>query len=136
MTRPGRAGLLLVLGVVAVRLLWTGGYGWFVQQRMFIPLVLAALVLLALGGREAYVGMREERRDPDLGRRSVAPAVGWLLALPLVVLVAVAPTGLGAAAANRVEAFTPTDQATSYSPLDASGGPVEMRVFSTPATPA
>ncbi len=121
--------LLLSLGAVTARMLWSGGYGWFVQQRMFIPLVLATVVLLGFGVFEAIQGTQEERRNPESSRWSVAPAVGWLLLLPLLVLIAVAPTGLGAAAASRVEAFTPNERLSRFEPLDASAGPVDMRVY-------
>lgn len=129
MNRLGRAVLMLVLGAVAARLLWSGGYGWFVQQRMFIPLLLASIALLALGGVELIQGLRDEQRDPTVTGWAAAPTVGWLLGLPLLVLISVAPTGLGAAAAGRVEAFTPTATTRTYDPLDTSGGPIEMRVY-------
>ncbi|MEO1065655.1 MAG: hypothetical protein AAFZ07_29950, partial [Actinomycetota bacterium] len=41
----------------------------------------------------------------------------------------VAPTGLGAAAADRVDAYTPTESTKSFPPLPDTGEPVEMRVF-------
>lgn len=121
--------LLLSLGLVAAGLIRTGGYGWFVQQRMLWPLVFAAVVLVLLGTYEAVQGVRQELKVPDSKRWGVAPVVGWLLLLPLVVLIGVSPAGLGAAAAGRVEAFTPTDQTDTFGPLNASNGPVEMRVY-------
>ncbi len=125
----GRASLMLVLGAVIARLLRSGGFGMFVQQHMQYPLMAAAVVLLIFGGYEAIAGVREERRDAASVKRSTGPTIGWLLMLPLLVLVAVAPTALGAAAADRVDAYTPTQTNSSYSPLDTSKGPVEMRVF-------
>ena len=129
MNRAGRAVLMLAVGAICARLIWTGGFGWFVQQRMRLPLLAATVVLLAFGVHEVARGSREERHDPDSTKRPVAPAVGWLLILPVVVLLSVAPTGLGAAAADRVEAYTPTETSRRYEPLDTSQGPVEMRVF-------
>lgn len=111
------------------RLLWSGSFGWFVQQRMRIPLIVATAMLLLFGAFEALDGSREEQDDAAASRRSAGPAIGWLLILPLVVLISVAPTGLGAAAADRVDAYTPTEKQDSYESLDASAGPVEMRVF-------
>lgn len=128
MNRIGRAGLLLVIGAAMGRLLWSGGYGWFVQQHMRVPLIAATAVLLLLGIYEAIAGSRQENLDPASTRRAAGPAVGWLLILPIVVLVSVAPTGLGASAADRVDAHTPTESSSPFSPLDSSG-PVEMRVF-------
>lgn len=129
MNRLARATIMLCLGVVTTRLLWSGGFGWFVQQRMKWPLILAAAVLLIFGFSEAVSTMIEEQDNPESARRSKAPAVGVLLALPLMVLVSVAPTGLGAAAADRVEAFTPTETDEEFEPLDTSNGPPAIRVF-------
>ncbi len=120
---------MLCVGAVMARLLWTGGFGWFVQQRMQIPLAIATVVLLVFGVYEAVAGTRQEETDPTAVRRSVGPMVGWMLVLPLVVLISVAPTGLGAAAADRVEAFNPTEATSGFPPLDTSAEPVEMRVF-------
>lgn len=111
------------------RLLWSGGFGWFVQQRMQIPLLVATAVLLIFGAYEAIAGSREEERDPDAVRRPVGPVVGWLLLLPLLVLISVAPTGLGASAADRVDAYTPTQSSADFAPLEVTNGVAEMRVF-------
>lgn len=129
MNRLGRAMLLLSLGLVTAGLIRNGGYGWFVQQRMLLPLVFAAVTLGALGTYEAVQGVRQELKVPDSKRWGVAPIVGWLLLLPLMVLIGVSPAGLGAAAAGRVDAFTPTDEADAFGPLDDSSGPVELRVY-------
>ncbi len=129
MNRLGRAAILLWLGGFTVRLVWTGAFGFFVQQRMRLPLLTAAILVLVFGVYETVRALADESREPLSVKRSVAPRVGWLLTLPFMVLVSVAPTGLGAAAADRVEAFTPVESDTSFAPLDASDGPVEMRVF-------
>jgi uncharacterized repeat protein (TIGR03943 family) len=120
---------MLALGAVLVRLLWSGGFGWFVQQRMWLPLVGAAIVLVVFGAYEVGSAAREEEADPEALRRSAGPGVGWLLLLPLVVLISVAPTGLGAAAADRVDAYTPTETTDQFDPLDTSNGPPELRVY-------
>lgn len=129
MNRIGRAIVLVSFGAITARLLWSGGFGWFVQQRMRLPLLAATVVLLVFGLYEVWAANREERRDSGAARRPVSPAVGWLLVLPLVVLFSVAPTGLGAAAADRVEAYNPTETTVTFEPLDTSMGPVPMRVF-------
>ena len=129
MNRIGRAGLLVLLGMITASLLWTGEFGSFVQQRMFYPLVAAAIVLVVFGLYELVTGTLEALRSPETQRVSVGPLVGWMLMLPLLVLMAVAPTDLGAAAADRAEAFTPAQTTSKYPPLDDSAGPVEMRVY-------
>ncbi len=128
----GRAALMLALGAFVVRLVISGAFGSFVQQRMLIPLVLAAVMLLVFGVIEAWGAYRDASRDFESTQRSISPTVGWLLATPLLVLIAVAPTSLGAAAAQRSEPLTPTEQAPpadGIEPIDDSDGPVEMRVY-------
>lgn len=120
---------MIVIGAVIVRLLWSGGFGLFVQQHMRFPLMAAAAALLVFGGYEAIAGTREERRDPESIQRSTGPVIGWLLILPILVLVSVAPTALGASAADRVDAYTPTQTTSVFAELDPSDGPIEMRVF-------
>lgn len=130
MNRTGRAALVLCLGAVTARLIWSGGFGWFVQQRMRWPLILAAVALLIFGVYEALSSVEQESQDASSRKRSAGPAVGWMLILPLLVLIAVEPTGLGAAAADRVDAFTPTETDDEFEPIiGAENGPVEMRVF-------
>ena len=129
MNRIGRATVMLALGGITARLLLNGGFGWFVQQRMRLPLWGATIVLLVFGAYELWMGSRDERRNPESSRWPVGPRVGWLMILPLVVLISVAPTGLGAAAAGRVDAYTPENTTDAFEPLDTSDGPVEMRVF-------
>ena len=128
MNRVARASLTMFVGAVAVRLVTSGGFGWFLQQRMRLPLLIGGIVALALGLAEIWAATREERADPDARSRTSAPRVGWLLILPIVVLIAVAPTGLGAAAADRVDAYVPLESADPFGPLPA-GDPPELRVF-------
>ncbi len=129
MNRIGRAAVMLALGGITARLLLNGGFGWFVQQRMRLPLWGATIVLLVFGAYELWKGSGDERRDPESTRWPVGPRIGWMMVLPLVVLISVAPTGLGAAAAGRVDAYTPEATTDAFEPLDTSAGPVEMRVF-------
>ena len=129
MNKLGRATLLLAIGSVMGRLLWSGGFGWFVQQHMRWPLLAATIMLLILGSYDGVRGSLEEEADPGSAKRSAGPSVGWLLVLPLFVLISVAPTGLGAAAADRVDAFTPVENTDEFPPLEEVNGIVEMRVF-------
>ncbi len=121
--------MMIAIGLIMSRLLWTGSFGWFIQQRMRIPLLLATIVLLALGVYEGVKGTQEEQRDPASIRRSTAPKIGWLMVLPLVILVSVAPTGLGAAAVDRVDTFRPEENTGRFEVLDTDNQPVPMRVL-------
>ena len=121
--------MMFFIGITMARLLWSGSFGFFIQQRMQIPLMLAAAGLVLAGIYEGRAALRDEAADESALRRAVAPRVGWLMVLPLVVLVSVAPTGLGAAAAERVEPFTPVEVSTNFEPIDTSAGPAELRVI-------
>ena len=120
---------MLYIGITMTRLLWSGSFGFFIQQRMQIPLALATVTLLLLGAYEARTALREEKADENAWRRMSAPRVGLLMILPLLVLTSVAPTGLGAAAAERVEPFQPVTNDVAFPPLEVSDQPLEMRVF-------
>ncbi|MEM9563947.1 MAG: hypothetical protein AAGA93_15100 [Actinomycetota bacterium] len=125
MSRFGRAGILIFIGVLIGRLVLDGGFGWFVQQHMRIPLAAATVLLLVFGGYELVSSSRQSGE----GARSAGPGVGWLLALPLLVLVSVAPTALGAVAADRVDAFVPTEPTERFVDLPDTSEPIEMRVI-------
>lgn len=120
--------MMFTLGLSMARLLWTGAFGWFIQQHMRIPLFLATLVLIGLGAYEFVRGVREEENIPASAKKSRAPRVGWLMVLPVLVLISVAPTGLGAAAAERVDAFVPVERDDVFETIDFSQGNVELRV--------
>lgn len=129
MNRLGRGAVMLAIGCGLALLLLSGDFGWFVQQRMRWPLIAATVIVFLFGITEVTVAARHEEHDPDARRHKVAPGVGILLVLPLVVLAAVKPTGLGAAAAGRVDAFTPAQTTPASGDLDPAGGPYAMPVF-------
>jgi uncharacterized repeat protein (TIGR03943 family) len=118
--RMGRATIMLFVGAIAVRLAWTGEFGAFLQQRMRWPLLLGGVILVALGMAEAVRADIERRDDAGASRRSVAPSVGWLLVVPMLVLISVAPTALGASAVDRTDGYRSTER-EAFAPLP--GGP-------------
>lgn len=102
--------LLILLGGVTLRVGLTDAYLAYVQPAFRIPLLLAAVVLLALG----LLGAWRERPRParaeadgideataDDGHAHHAPRVAWLLLAPVAVLVLVAPPALGSFTASR-----------------------------------
>ncbi len=128
MNRMGRGVLMAYVGIVVGRLVLSGGFGDFVQERMRGPLLLAAAFTLLLGLSDILRGFQTAREDRD---RSVGPAVGWLLAAPLLVLVSVAPAALGAAAADRVDSFEPPppDESDESPWVFPEEEPFELRMF-------
>lgn len=96
---------------MGVRLVLSRQYLRFIRPGMKIPLLLAALLLVILGlttlvraWRPPYTHHAEPSDHEHAGHTHAAgkgPRVGWLLALPLAVLLLVEPTSLGAYAARR-----------------------------------
>lgn len=146
MNRKTQGVLLLVAGLVALRLVVTRTFDSYVKLSMYWPLLLAGGVLVALGFATSFRGAAEEDRARAAGEGSAGsvdepaedahahdhhrgPAVGWLLVLPLVVLLLVAPAPLGADAARRQEARSPVYLGTEFPPLAAGpDGVAELRV--------
>lgn len=100
MTRPDRTtqhALLLLLGVAVLLVAGTDRYLDYVQPG-FRPLLLGASVVVTGLGLTGLLG----RRADHAGEHAhPGPAVGWLLAAPVAVLLVVAPPALGAWSAGR-----------------------------------
>ena len=128
----GRAAMMCVVGAITLRLVITGEFGNFVQQHMQLPLTIAAVLLIFFGVVEVIGDLRDGRHDPESSRRAVAPTVGWLLGLPVLVLLSVAPAALGATAAERVDPIVPSEPASPEAfiePIDSGDGPIQMPVY-------
>ena len=113
---------------MTLRLVINGEFGWFVQQHMRYPLLAAAIVLFIFGLYEVYEATGQEEDESGSARIWVAPRVGWLLIVPFLVLLSVAPTALGAAAADRVDPVIPTETDEVFESIQSASGPVEMSV--------
>jgi uncharacterized repeat protein (TIGR03943 family) len=117
MTRMARATVMLLLGTFCGRLVLTGSFSMFVQRHMRIPLAVASLVMFVFGVVELFGAYREMGRDEDSSTLPRAPSVGALLIMPLLVLTAVVPTGLGATAAGRVASLMPAQSTRQFEPI-------------------
>jgi uncharacterized repeat protein (TIGR03943 family) len=101
-----QGGVLIVLAATGLRLSLTDAFARFVRPGMRIPLIAASVVLASLGiatlGRSWRAhrrhGTASEQHEHDHQHGSF---VSWLLIVPVAVLLLVAPTSLGAYAANR-----------------------------------
>jgi uncharacterized repeat protein (TIGR03943 family) len=109
----------LLLGGVVLRLVVTGTYRSYVKDSMWPWLTLTGLGLLVLAGWDLLA-----RRAEGGGHR---PPVAWLLLLPVVAVVGVAPGALGSAALDR--ASRPAARLTPdgrWAALPRDQGPVEL----------
>ncbi|ROO87693.1 putative repeat protein (TIGR03943 family) [Actinocorallia herbida] len=135
MTRAFQNMLMLVLGGT---ILWitlvTGQVTDYVKPGLRYPLIACAVVLLALGA----AGMRRDwHADPDhgpddhAGHHHSGPRTGWLLCLPVLVILAIAPPELGAYTASRAaEQPAPLPAALSDLPLlPSEPDPLPLTIF-------
>jgi uncharacterized repeat protein (TIGR03943 family) len=109
--RRTQAAMLALVGATALWLGLTDAALAYVRAALRPPLVASGVVLLVLAGAALRGGGHDAGGH---GHHHGAPRSGWLLALPVLVLLLVAPPALGSFAAGR--------QASSAAP--AGGDPV------------
>ena len=96
--RRTQGAMLALVGATALWLGLTDAALSYVRGTLRPPLVASGVVLLVL----AAVALRRRDPGPDThGHGHGAPRSGWLLALPALVLLLVAPPALGSYAASR-----------------------------------
>lgn len=114
MSHDTHAGLMLVLGGVALRLALTDAHLAYVKPAMRPLLALAGVVLIGLAAGVVLRWGGSRRADGDHGHASGA---AWLLALPIVAVTLIAPDPLGAFAAGRVPEWETTPPSAPFGPL-------------------
>ncbi len=130
MNRRAQGLLVAVLGMVALRLVVNGSFDSYVKPAMFWPLVAAGAILVVLGLTTMFRAAAHEDRiaasaEPEAAHlahehdhdHEGGPAVAWLLVLPLVTLLLVAPPALGADAAIRQTPAVPVYQGSVFPAL-------------------
>jgi uncharacterized repeat protein (TIGR03943 family) len=128
MDADAQAGLILALGALALRLGLTDAHLAYIQPAMGPALALAGAVLAVLGG---VVLLRRGRADPaeSLGEghdHAGGSRIGWLLVAPILAIAVVAPSPLGAFAANRAPTTLPIAH-REFGPLPAAiSGAVDL----------
>jgi uncharacterized repeat protein (TIGR03943 family) len=126
--RQAQAVILLLVGGAVLRASLTDLYLRYVKQGLR-PFLIAAGVLLVLTALATLwyelSGKHQDDHD-EHGHSHGGPKVAWLLLLPVLGLLLVAPPALGSYAANRAgTAITASDD---YAPLPA-GDPVHLTVL-------
>jgi uncharacterized repeat protein (TIGR03943 family) len=103
-TSEAGGAVTLLTGVIALRLALTGDFKRYVRPGMG-PLLLAAGIIMAILG--FLVVVRSLRRRPDWvteEHEHEPERVGWLLLVPVLAVLLVAPPALGAFAVSRTAA--------------------------------
>jgi uncharacterized repeat protein (TIGR03943 family) len=144
-----QGALLLAVGGVALRLGLTDAAPAYVKAGLQPLLVISGLVLVILGGTAVWRAFRTPDIPPqgemstgaepgdacpapgaaadDHGHHPHGPVVAWMLVLPLLALLLIAPPPLGAFAAGRQSARPPVTTQTAFPPLpDAEAGAVPL----------
>jgi uncharacterized repeat protein (TIGR03943 family) len=123
-TREAGGAITLVTGMILLRLAITGDHQRYVRTGMGPLLVIAGLALIALG---AYVIGREaqHRDDGTEQHEHGAQPIAWLLVVPVLAVMLVAPPALGAFAVDRTTRVDVTS-GELFEPLPAQDEPRPM----------
>jgi uncharacterized repeat protein (TIGR03943 family) len=137
--RPAQAIALLLLSGTVAKLVLTGGYLRYVRPWLAVPLLIAAAVLAALAVLTLAAEVRVRAAHHHPGQESAAESdhghqhgpggsrIGWLLLVPALAVLLLAPPGIGSYTAGRAgTALAPP--ASGYPPLPA-GNPVALPVL-------
>ena len=124
MTREAQGGLMLAVGIIVTRLAIAGGHTSYVRPWLGILLVIGGVFIGVLGILTVWSSLRHQDDQHEHG----APAVGWLVLVPMLVLVTIAPAPLGAYAAG-VKAGARAVPKANFPPVaEATDGAVTMQV--------
>ncbi|MGB3687248.1 MAG: TIGR03943 family protein, partial [Ornithinimicrobium sp.] len=129
-------GLIIVVGVITTIAAINGLYLNYVKPALWIPLLLAAYVLILMGlysiilgeGRSPTPPLGQDHED-DVGHsHHGGTRIGWLLVVPFFLLAAVGPSPLGAYSAVQDDGLVPVTSADDLPPL-ADGEIAEMSLW-------
>lgn len=129
-----QGAMLLAVGGVALRLGLTDAALSYVKAGLQIPLTVTGVILLVLGANAVLRAFRESDSsaldhapvdaeghavtlDDGHGHGLNGPTVAWLLTLPLLALLLIAPPPLGSFAAARQSDVQPVSTQSTYPPL-------------------
>lgn len=131
----------VLVGTVLLRLTLTGAHTRYVRAGMAPWLVVAGVVVIALGvvtlvralrrppgspvGTGGGAGGTGRDDDHDHGRG----LVGWMLLAPIAALLLVAPPSLGSYGVDRGATVDVRAGAPTFEPLDPAAGPVPMTLL-------
>ena len=126
----GEAGgaISVLVGAMAVRLAITGDHQRYVRPTMGPWLLLAGGVLVAIGFWTWLTAVRQAGADHGEDHDRDHLGVGWLLVLPVITLLLVAPPSLGAYGVDRA-APVEIRRGELFEPLPAATAPRQMTVL-------
>lgn len=137
MNKQAQAVIMLLLGGAIVRIGLTGQYLRYVKHGLQPFLLVAGVLLVAAAVMTLWYDWRakptahdhDHDEDDDDGHGHSEPRVGWLLILPVLGLLLVAPPALGSYAAGKAGSVLSAQSSQSdYPPLPA-GDPVPVTLL-------
>lgn len=133
MNRPAQAVVMLLLGGAILRATWTDAYLRYVKQGLRPLLIAAALLLVAAAVMTLHYELRDQpgdrsERDDDHHHGRSGHKVGWLLLLPALGLLMIAPPALGADTVARAGSALTRTEEIAYPPLPA-GDPAKLTLL-------
>ncbi|WP_030157852.1 TIGR03943 family protein [Glycomyces sp. NRRL B-16210] len=129
MRRDAQAIVLLLVGGGLIRLAWTGDYLNYVKPYALWLILPAGVILVAVAAITAWSVWRakEGADEHDDGHGHGEPKVAWLLLVPVVGMLLVAPDALGSYEAERTgSAIGAEEGRSSYPELPDGEDPVPL----------
>jgi uncharacterized repeat protein (TIGR03943 family) len=136
--RQAQAVVLLLLGGAVLRATLTDQHLKYVKEGLGPFLIGAGALLVVAGVMTLLYELRRPAAVPgesggddhghDHGSGGHEPRVGWLLILPVLGLLLIAPPALGSYAAGQSGTVLPSERAGDYPPLPA-GDPVKITML-------
>lgn len=128
--KPAAGTLTALVGLLTIRLTVDGSFQRYVRTSMRPWLLIAGVALLALGIVAIVVGIRssgsDDHADDDHADDDHGIGVGWLLLVPVVALLLVAPPTLGSFGVNRSTGIRVTSGRSTLPPLAVTDQPIPM----------
>jgi uncharacterized repeat protein (TIGR03943 family) len=127
--RQTQAVILLLVGGAVLRASLTHQYLNYVKPGLHVFLIAAGVILVCAGAYALWFELRPTAahvHDDGHGHSHKGPAVAWLMLLPALALLLVAPPALGSYAAGRTG--TAVAAPSDFAPLPA-GDPVQISML-------
>jgi uncharacterized repeat protein (TIGR03943 family) len=126
--KQAQAVVLLLLGGAVLRASLTDVYLRYVKEGLRPFLIAAGIVLVAAAVMTLCYDPRRDHGGEGHREGHREPRVGWLLILPVLGLLLVAPPALGSYAASQAGTALSSQQVSDYPPLP-EGDPVKIGVL-------
>ncbi|SNY48505.1 TIGR03943 family putative permease subunit [Paractinoplanes atraurantiacus] len=123
MSKLTQAVVMLLFGGAILRASFTDLYLRYVKEGLRPFLIGAGLLLVAAAVMTLWYSFRSPSTETDHDHHE--PRVGWLLILPVLGLLLVAPPALGSYAASQAGSVTAQSPESDYPPLP-EGSPVDV----------